>query len=91
MSIRLWQLGGPNIIQWVKGSCIIALGAPITTPITGAFQPALVAHLAATIAKVCFADRANERRGGRIRFGAPMQLEAVLGAKMDPLVAGAES
>ena len=90
MSIRLWQLGGPNIVRWVKGSCIIALGTPLTTPITGAFQPALVAHLVAKIAKVCLADPANQR-GGKIRFGAPMQLEAVLGAKMGPLVAGAVS
>ena len=77
-------------MRWTKGSCIIGVGTAIETPLVGVFQPALIAHLAAGIAKMCLTDQAGQR-GGKIKFGEPMQLVAVLGGSMNMLGAGAES
>ena len=90
MTVRHWQLGGTTVVRWTKGSCVIGVGTAVETPLIGVFQPALVAHLAAGIAKVCLTDQAGQR-GGKIKFGEPLQLVAVLGARMDMLGAGAES
>ena len=89
MTVRRWQLGGTAVVRWTKGSCIIGVGTAVPSPLVGVFQPALVAHLAAGIAKICLTDQAGQR-GGTLKFGEPMQLVAVLGARMEMLGAGAE-
>lgn len=90
MSARPWQLGGTTVVRWTQGSCIIGVGTAVDTPLVGIFQPALIAHLAAGIAKVCLTDQAGQR-GGKVTFGRAMQMVAVLGGRMDGLGEGAES
>ena len=90
MTVRTWQLGGTAVVRWAKGSCIIGVGTAVPPPFVAVFQPALVAHLAAGIAKICLTNQGGHR-GGKIKFGEAMQLVAVLGARMEMLGAGAES
>lgn len=80
LRILSWNFGPSESMAWSSNRCRIAVGVPGSTARTvfAVFQPVVIAHLAAKLARVCF--QPGQVLGGHVAFGENLELNVVLGA-----------